>query len=125
MSKFLIAIFVALALANLGIASERSDVMAAPQKIVDAFNRGDSQAFLAACTEETAIVDEIPPHEWHGTGGSSYRCLTQRVLWRCCGNFAQLYIDGFDQPGGREMRLTSAIVCTERQHGTDRAVLDR
>jgi ketosteroid isomerase-like protein len=69
MSELLISFFVVLLVPNLGIASQKADVIMAVQTIVDAFNKGDSQAFLAACAEETSIVDEIPPHEWHGAGG--------------------------------------------------------
>src|ERR1700730_4808537 len=71
MHKVLITLFVVLLVPGLGIASEKADVMAAVHKIVDAFNKGDSHAFLSACAEETSIVDEIPPHEWHGAGGCS------------------------------------------------------
>jgi hypothetical protein len=71
MHKVLITLFVVLLVPGLGIASEKADVMAAVHKVVDAFNKGDSHAFLAACAEETSIVDEIPPHEWHGAGGCS------------------------------------------------------
>jgi len=35
---------------------------------VDGLNRGDTKAAIAACAEETAIVDEFPPYEWHGKG---------------------------------------------------------
>jgi len=38
------------------------------QQFVDAFNAGDSAKALAQCTDEMAIVDEFPPHEWHGAG---------------------------------------------------------
>jgi hypothetical protein len=51
--------------------SEKSDVMASVHRLVDAFNKGDSKAFLAACSDQTSIIDEISPHEWHGTGGCS------------------------------------------------------
>jgi hypothetical protein len=35
---------------------------------IDAFNRGDIAAAQAANDPEVRIVDEIPPHEWHGPG---------------------------------------------------------
>lgn len=50
-------------------ASDRTDVVSAVNRLVTAFNNGDTQAFIASCAAETSIVDEIPPHEWHGAGG--------------------------------------------------------
>jgi hypothetical protein len=35
---------------------------------VDAFNKGDRKIVTAVCADETSIVDEFPPHEWHGAG---------------------------------------------------------
>ena len=49
-------------------ASEQSDVMAPIHQFVDGFNKGDVNSALAACSEETSIIDEFPPHEWHGAG---------------------------------------------------------
>ena len=47
-------------------ASPRSEVMAIVRQFVDAFNKGDVNAMSAACANEGAIIDEFPPHEWHG-----------------------------------------------------------
>jgi ketosteroid isomerase-like protein len=35
---------------------------------VDGFNKGDTKTAVAACAEQTSIIDEFPPHEWHGAG---------------------------------------------------------
>src|SRR5512134_3276330 len=43
-------------------------VMAAVHQFVDAFNKGDTKAAAAVCADETSIIDEFPPHEWHGAG---------------------------------------------------------
>jgi hypothetical protein len=40
-------------------------------QFVDGFNKGDVQSALAACADQTSIIDEIPPHEWHGAGACS------------------------------------------------------
>jgi ketosteroid isomerase-like protein len=48
--------------------SERSAVLAPVHQFVDGFNKGDTKTALAACADETSILDEFPPHEWHGTG---------------------------------------------------------
>lgn len=50
------------------IASDRANVLAVVHKWVDSFNKGDSASALATCAEESAIIDDIPPYEWHGVG---------------------------------------------------------
>jgi ketosteroid isomerase-like protein len=66
-----------IALAGLGItllaphpasATEHDDVMKIVHQWVDSLNKGDTQAAIAACAGQTSIVDEFPPHEWHGDG---------------------------------------------------------
>jgi len=37
-------------------------------QFVDGFNKGDIKSALAACADQTSIIDEFPPHEWHGAG---------------------------------------------------------
>jgi hypothetical protein len=49
-------------------AAARAEVLAPVQQFVDGFNKGDTKAALAACADETSIIDEFPPHEWHGPG---------------------------------------------------------
>jgi ketosteroid isomerase-like protein len=51
------------------LASEKSDVADTVSKFLDAFNKGDTETAAAVCAEETSIIDEFPPHEWHGAGG--------------------------------------------------------
>jgi hypothetical protein len=43
-------------------------VLATIHQFVDGFNKGDRKTLLAACADQTSILDEFPPHEWHGTG---------------------------------------------------------
>jgi ketosteroid isomerase-like protein len=43
-------------------------VLATVHKFVDGFNKGDIKMIVATCAEQTSILDEFPPHEWHGTG---------------------------------------------------------
>jgi hypothetical protein len=38
---------------------------------VDGFNKGDTKTAVAACADQTSIIDEFPPHEWHGVGACS------------------------------------------------------
>lgn len=49
-------------------ASDETDVMVPIHQFVDGFNKGDAKTALAACDEQTSIIDEFPPHEWHGAG---------------------------------------------------------
>lgn len=49
-------------------ASERDDVMKPVRQWVEGLNRGDTKSAIAACAPQTSIVDEFPPHEWHGDG---------------------------------------------------------
>ncbi|MGA7684991.1 MAG: nuclear transport factor 2 family protein [Terriglobales bacterium] len=48
--------------------SPRSAVLTTVNQFVDSFNKGDLKTLLAACADQTSIIDEFPPHEWHGTG---------------------------------------------------------
>ena len=43
-------------------------VLAPVHQFVDGFNKGDMKMMLAVCAEQTSILDEFPPHEWHGPG---------------------------------------------------------
>jgi len=44
-------------------------VMATVQRFVDAFNKGDIKTVVAVCAEQTSIIDEFPPYQWHGPSG--------------------------------------------------------
>jgi len=46
-------------------------VMSTVKQFVDSFNKGDAKAAVAACADQTIIIDEFPPHEWHGAGACS------------------------------------------------------
>src|SRR6185312_14964980 len=66
-----------IALAGLGVtllaphpaaATEQDEVMKIVRQWVESLNKGDTKTAIAACAEQTSIVDEFPPHEWHGDG---------------------------------------------------------
>ena len=65
--------FIALALVALAqgpaAAQDKTAVMAPVHQFVDGFNKGDAKTAAAACADETSIIDEFPPHAWHGRGG--------------------------------------------------------
>ena len=52
--------------------SEKAAVMTPVNQFVDAFNKGDTKTAAAMCADQTSIIEEFPPHEWHGAGA----CLT-------------------------------------------------
>jgi ketosteroid isomerase-like protein len=49
-------------------ATEKTDVMTTVHKFVDSFNKGDVKTVAATCADQASIIDEFPPHEWHGAG---------------------------------------------------------
>ena len=63
-----LAVLVAALAVGPSFAADKDDVMAVVKQFVDGFNKGDVKSALATCSEQTSIVDEIPPHEWHGPG---------------------------------------------------------
>lgn len=68
MNKILIALVMAILAAGPAAASEATDVMATVHQFIDGFNKGDIKSALAACAEQTSIIDDFAPHEWHGAG---------------------------------------------------------
>src|ERR1700704_2806479 len=65
-----IAIALALTVLLVGpvAASENTDVMVPVHQFIDGFNKGDTKSVVAACADETSVIDEFPPYEWHGAG---------------------------------------------------------
>lgn len=68
MPALMFAIVLTLAPQAPAVNPQNAAVMAAVNQFVDGFNKGDTKAMLAACADQTAIIDEFPPHEWHGAG---------------------------------------------------------
>lgn len=68
MHKIFVALAVAVLAASPAVATETTDVMKPLHQFVDGFNKGDIKTALAACADQTSIIDEFPPHEWHGAG---------------------------------------------------------
>ena len=50
------------------IASDKTAILAVVHHWVDSFNKGDSASALATCADESAIIDDVPPYQWHGAG---------------------------------------------------------
>ena len=71
MNKILVALVVAILAAGPTAASEKTDVMGTIQRFVDAFNKGDMKSAAALCADQTSIIDDFAPHEWHGVAACS------------------------------------------------------
>jgi hypothetical protein len=72
MKRVSIGFIVGVLAAGFALADDKPGVLAAVDQIVEGFNKGDTAMFLGACDKETAIVDEVPPHEWHGPDACSH-----------------------------------------------------
>jgi ketosteroid isomerase-like protein len=68
MHRLFIALTVAVLAAGPAAATDKADVMALIHHWVDAFNKGDTQSMVATCADQTSIIDDFAPHEWHGAG---------------------------------------------------------
>lgn len=66
-----LALATGLLIAGAAAASDKTDVMAAVKRWTDGFNTGDIKSALAVCADQTSIIDDLPPYEWHGAGGCS------------------------------------------------------
>jgi len=66
--KFVGALAVTMLTAGPAAASEQDEVMKPVRQWVDSLNKGEPNNAIAVCAEQTSIVDEFPPHEWHGPG---------------------------------------------------------
>jgi len=51
--------------------SAETGPMAAIRQFVEAFNNDNVDLLHAACTDETSIVDDFPPHVWTGPGATT------------------------------------------------------
>src|SRR5262250_2432240 len=63
-----IALFIVSLAMTPAFAADKDDVMVPVKKFIDSFNKGDVKRALVTCAEQTSIIDEFPPHEWHGPG---------------------------------------------------------
>jgi hypothetical protein len=68
MNKILIVLALAGVATGQNPDSARSAVLAPVHQFVDGFNKGDAKMSLAVCADQASIIDDFPPHEWHGPG---------------------------------------------------------
>lgn len=69
MNRVVIALAVVALMQGTASAQDQTAVMASVRQFVDAFNKGDTKGAAAMCAAQTSIIDEFPPHEWHGAAG--------------------------------------------------------
>jgi len=59
---------IAMAQAGTPASADQKAAIAVVHQFVDSFNKGDTKGAAATCADQTSIIDEFPPHEWHGAG---------------------------------------------------------
>jgi hypothetical protein len=64
MKELLFAVMLVMLTAGSVSASDQADVMAAVHQFID----GETETAIAACADETSIIDEFPPYSWRGPG---------------------------------------------------------
>jgi hypothetical protein len=68
MRKISIAVMLAVLAAGPARASDKTDVIVPVHQFVDGFNKNDVKTAVAACADQTSIVDEFSPYHWQGAG---------------------------------------------------------
>jgi hypothetical protein len=69
LNKIIIALVAVAALAAAQTPDRsKSAVLASVHQFIDGFNKGDTKMSLAVCADQASIIDDFPPHEWHGAG---------------------------------------------------------
>lgn len=76
MKTQILAAVVAIAFASIGITTraatpDATAVTAVFSRAIAAFNSGDLRAWTATCASPAGIIDEVPPHAWHGASACS------------------------------------------------------
>jgi ketosteroid isomerase-like protein len=71
MRKLFLVLAVSVLVAAPATADDKTDVMVPVHQFIDGFNKGDVKSAVAACADQTSIIDEFPPYEWHGAGACS------------------------------------------------------
>lgn len=67
MNRVVIALAVSALTAGPALASDRTDIMA----VLEQWNDADEAKAVATCADETSVIDDVPPFEWHGPGACS------------------------------------------------------
>jgi ketosteroid isomerase-like protein len=67
MNRVLIALAASVLTAGSALASDKSDIIA----VLEQWNDADEARAVAACADDAAVTDDVPPFEWHGPGACS------------------------------------------------------
>jgi len=67
MNRVIAALAVGVLAAGPAFASDKSDIMA----ILNQWNDADEAKAVAACADDAAVIDDVPPYEWHGPSACS------------------------------------------------------
>jgi len=103
MNRKAIALAVGMFAAGSALASDKSDIMAV---LTQWNNPKDMTKSAASCANDAAIIDVIPPYEWHGPGA--------------CASFARDY-DAFVQKEGMTYEIGTIGKPTQFDIAGDRA----
>lgn len=66
MKRLVIALAASLLASGSALASDKSDIMAILQQWISG-----PAGTLATCADDAAVIDDLPPFEWHGPGACS------------------------------------------------------
>jgi hypothetical protein len=72
LKKVWLALAASMFAASWPVRAQQADVMVAVNRFLEGYNKSDAKLLARVCAEQTSIIDEFPPHEWHGAGA----CLT-------------------------------------------------
>jgi ketosteroid isomerase-like protein len=64
--RFLSVLAAALIISAPAFASEKTDAAAPVHQFIDGMNKNNMKAAAAAYAPDASIIDEFPPHYWHG-----------------------------------------------------------
>ena len=68
MRALIAALCLSFGAAGLASAAPADDAVATVHHFFDAFDKGDIAGAEATHAPDVSIIDEVPPHEWHGPG---------------------------------------------------------
>jgi hypothetical protein len=71
MYRLIVGLAASVLIAGPGMATDKTDVMSVVHQWLDGFNKGDMKSMETACADQTSIIDDFPPYEWHGAGACS------------------------------------------------------
>ena len=71
MRRIVISLAITALAATPAVASEEKNVMSVVRQWTGLFNKDTATSALAACADETSIIDDIPPYVWLGSGACS------------------------------------------------------